>query len=690
MTSTATSEPSEPEDCEDYRKEIEEAYTDLTIKKGLNFEKFLKNVVEVISNFSKNELKDCYSGMFSGTLRSIGSIAGYNSKNTRKNKYCNDVNLYDKIKKILIWTNKRNASSTVVSGAVNKHYLLNYNLSGKDKFIYNIMYNFDNYPEKNKLSRILNKKLLSLDPEKYYKDLFVQRTIEMEDKNEKYNTGSYTFQQLPRISDLLKKWENCQNKNIVQKSKLLNDEYTKFCKHKFTAGSFSLTPSYETYSKFISNMLIYITQVDKLFEFIEPMNKRLSANAASKATSKSAENKAAANKAAANKSVANSAAKAAENARKGIPSEGTSDPSQRLVTILSEPNLPDTTLESALTGVIKQLTIGLKPISQDGIQNQALIVKSLQETLQKIAEDYKAQSTQKLNQDLLILSQLADFSKQIKGQIDQTPPQELKSALTSFTPFTFAASSKPVGSQPSFVFPQKPAIDQAAIATIIKEQLEAQLPNILNPLLQKSLQPLTQKETLTFDNKDTKKWYKYILSRLELVQEIIKTPVIQELVDIFNGQGNGQDNIIEILKSVIELYTLELGKISITKKSDDLKREYGALSIAVPSATQDEKKKALFLYQKKLFTERIELLNKTITENTDKKKELQLLIFIISEIKSINDFLNIPANENLWGGNRKAKRNGISRKINLKVLKSKRFNSKHFKSKGVKLTRRRR
>jgi hypothetical protein len=165
--------------CEGTTEDLQNAYVTLRKLSTLKFDGFLQDIVDIIKEFSDKKLSDC----------SLGT-KGWLSSNTailRKLKGC-DTELYNNIKKILMWTDKKGRYASTTGAGAKKVYLLidglssnntyapegdSYNLDGvkvkgilctnckpndikknelainpNSGFIYNILYvnEFENYP----------------------------------------------------------------------------------------------------------------------------------------------------------------------------------------------------------------------------------------------------------------------------------------------------------------------------------------------------------------------------------------------------------------------------------------------------------------------------------------------------------------------------------------------------------------
>jgi len=222
----------------DYLQDIKDAYKDLKGKPEINVDTFFERIVDVVDNFSKDYLnKDCVTGLGHGTLiRAKGFFNGSKKLNTNK-VMCDKqskLELYNELKHVLLWTNKLISQGRFSSmlGAT-KNYLLNYNLTSKNMFIYLLLYCYEdedvlknkqeqekyqnvffrqsitryyipdeNFHEKYHWARkaehfliLLRGKIITVVPNyKDYKDLFVERekgeTLELQ----KYNNGAFKYQ----------------------------------------------------------------------------------------------------------------------------------------------------------------------------------------------------------------------------------------------------------------------------------------------------------------------------------------------------------------------------------------------------------------------------------------------------------------------------------------------------------------
>jgi hypothetical protein len=307
----------------DYYKDIKDAYLDLKKKKDLDVDFFFKKVVSIIDEFSNENLKQCQSWRGERTAKYFKSFfTGKTKSNTNKvNCQGGKLDLYNQIKHILVWTNNRLLKGRLtlsVSGAASKNYLLNDNLSSKNKFIYLLLYCFtkediENNDTKNReygknsykigskrtqrrytpdekfknkynnifrnathFINLLRSNLTTKIPNyQDYKDLFVERDESRQLENQKYDTGSFKYQLInPLIRFLnntkcyqeLKVRTNQETNNLIQQMNIESENLFGF-EHK--EGTFNLIASKKYYTKTCETLFGLIKKFDDITPFIQ-------------------------------------------------------------------------------------------------------------------------------------------------------------------------------------------------------------------------------------------------------------------------------------------------------------------------------------------------------------------------------------------------------------------------------------
>jgi len=623
--------------CTGTTKELQDVYNKLYKLSKLKFDVFLEDIVNIIKKFSDTVLKDCSLG----TTRKWFSF-----KNTTKQRTkCTDHQLYYKIKKILMWTDKRfYASTTGVGGK--KVYLLIDNLSSKDGFIYDALYGTTNLStlhekfKKQLKDELVEKKHVigDFEPffvirddariskkqaiinEKYKGDRLKMLSMSAED----YQTGSFRFAPIVELNELAKKLSTCTNDNINQEfqniSNLLgsgDDNNNKFLTYKYLSDAVHLTPYYSTYTKFIDNFLTHIKNIAinlgydlnpegttnplQIEEVEEPVNQEENANAKAKA----------------NANAKLKAAKAAENAKKR--------------------------LESA------------KPPTNEGANQEARLQKEKEANQEARLQKEKEARLQKEKE-------AKEEANALKAK-ENSEQERLKAESGKSAANTNAQAAK--------------------IAQLVLEQIFTKLPQ---------LQP-TPTATV-FDPTDEKKWYKILLQKIKDVKNMINFDD-KDMTDIkkyFEETGNetvDKSSLIKIVNEIIEIYTKDLDKkqnkidIKITSLPEKENKEYDTkkLKFLIDKLKDEFENIQLFIDYK------IEGIQKNKTAVTDEDiKKLERYFDIKTKLVSIFEYNNIIRTSGiLLGGGKYTK----TKKI--KKTKSKhRHSNRTSKTKGAKLTRRRR
>ena len=319
------------DDCEeDYYEDIKNAYIDLKKKQNLNVDEFFRQIVSVIDEFSNEELNQCVSWRGERTAKYFKSFFSGNIKRNTNKTNCRGgkLELYNELKHILVWTNNRlfkGRLSLSVTGAANKNYLLNENLSSKNGFIYLLLYCFtgedikkndkyfneyqyvshnsnskhesrhyikdkifkNEYPNIYRIfsfiNNLRNKIIKKIRNYQDYKDLFVER--ELKDLSlQQYKSGSFKYQIIGPLTKFLGNI-NCyaQLKNggpsLTPDAEEFANSMNIVCENLFgfeyKASALSLTPSKEMYTKSCVKLLENIKMFERISPFIKEAESEL-------------------------------------------------------------------------------------------------------------------------------------------------------------------------------------------------------------------------------------------------------------------------------------------------------------------------------------------------------------------------------------------------------------------------------
>ena len=723
-----------------YDDEINELYEELKIKKELKFDIFLNGIVKTLKQFVEDNLKKCKTGTGFGALRTVGSFITkgmIKSVKKRRDDECEDIVLYEKIKSILTWTynDKRN-----------KHHLTNNELSKKNGFIYQLLY--QTRLNKEELINGESSELLEDEDSKRYRLIYSLRLVDpnyiqfesffvlrnpKDRRAPKYNTdnqvetlytGAFEFQDYEKVKKLIDKMKVCNNASIKAKYELIKTEYDKLYKYKFDTSSrtgYRSTPDYNIYINFLKNIYKQLEYINDIKPFIRktenetvnpmiPKNTSISAsvsgntsgvqakalaNAEAKALAEAkaktnAEAKALAN-AARNQAARNQTArnqshpKAGRNQEFSTSTNFMEDAKKEFKDRLKNPNYHLIRLRKILTNYTDNINLKKDIISVIGTGINDDVMKADR----TITEEEKEQLFQFIN---AIYSELAAKDKDKEIDIDRDE------AVTSTVSYIESLITKEPFEKPSG-FPFKTTYSNQSLGN-----------------LSKSLSlSLLKPKTKTNSNRDSK------LS--QVLQEALdkqKLNFEELLKKLPNGASNSSKEIADLKAQLAAkgneenpketyadkdgkkkwyVYLLELltylksidGDNDIFKGENDIIKLINGM-ITGPEVIDDINK----------FNGLIDLITKDYTgtereplvKKERSKKEL-LKYFIVTHIKSIKDFLNDPNKSQLLGGyrtrkNKRSRKHKMVKRTRTKGSKTKGLKTKGSKTKGSKLTRRRR